>query len=126
MIGRTSVVLVIAAFVWAVPVAAQTSTTTAFDGKYVGVSRVSTRTPAYPGAKCPPDSVPAPLVITNGAVQTQGGGGLEGTVSSQGVLVVHAPNAARIEGQIDSQGMIRAQFGGTGCTISLVWRKQSG
>jgi hypothetical protein len=31
-----------------------------------------------------------------------------------------------LDGQIDGQGTIRAQYGGAGCSITYVWRKQSG
>jgi hypothetical protein len=127
MFGRARILLTIAACMLATPIAAQAPTpaTTAFDGKYAGVSRESSKTPAFPGAKCPPNGVPAPLTITNGVVGP-GSGGWEGSVSPQGSVVMRNSAAMRVDGQIDSQGTIRGQYGGAGCTIAFVWRKQSG
>jgi hypothetical protein len=124
---RPLMLLPIAASAVAMPVAAQAPVpTTAFDGKYVGVSRESTRTPAFPGAKCPPSGVPAPLTIKNGGVGTPGGQGWEGTVNSQGTVTMRHSSAMHLDGQIDGQGTIRAQYGGAGCNITYVWRKQAG
>jgi hypothetical protein len=125
---RLLMLLTIAACALAVPAVAQAPApaTTAFDGKYAGVSRNATRTPAFPGAKCPPSGVPAPLTIKNGVVGTPGGQGWEGTVSPQGTAMLHNSAAMRLEAQIDAQGTIRAQYGGAGCTMTYVWHKQSG
>jgi len=126
MFGRVRIVLMIATCALAIPAAAQApAPTTAFDGRYAGVSRDSAKTPAFPSAKCPPSEVPAPLTIKNGVVGTPGGQGWEGSVSPQGAVTLRNSNAMRLEGQIDGQGMIRAQYGGAGCTITYVWRKQS-
>jgi hypothetical protein len=118
----------ILASAFAMPVAAQAPVpTTAFDGKYVGVSRESSKNPSAPRAKCNTGRaiVPAPLTIKNGVVGTPGGQGWEGTVSSQGTVTMRNSSAMRLEGQIDGQGTIRAQYGGTGCMITFIWRKQS-
>jgi hypothetical protein len=128
MFDRTRILLTLAACAAALPAVAQAPapTTTTFDGRYAGVSRESTRTPAFPGAKCPPNGVPAPVTIRNGVIGTPGSGGWEGTVSPQGAVTMRNSSAVRLDGQIDGQGTIRAQYGGAGCTMTFVWRKQSG
>jgi hypothetical protein len=127
MFDRSRVVLRIAALIWAMPVAGQApATTTAFDGRYVGISRESSKTPAFPGAKCPPNGVPGPLTVKNGVIGTPGTTGWEGTVSPQGGLTIRNESAMRVDGQIDSQGTARAQYSGAGCIITYVWRKQAG
>ncbi len=126
MFGRAALLSMIAASALAMPAAAQApAPSTAFDGKYVGVSRVSSKTASAPGAKCPSNGVPAPLTITNGVVRAPGSGGWEGTVKPDGSIVMHNPGAMQFAGQIDSQGTIRGQYGGPACTIAFVWRKQS-
>jgi hypothetical protein len=108
-------------FVWRKP----SGSTTAFDGEYVGVSRVSSTTAGALGAKCLPDGVPLPLTIWNGVVRSDKGG-WQGAVSPQGVLGMHR-GATRVDGQIDSQGVIRGQdTSDVGCSSVWVWRKQSG
>jgi hypothetical protein len=89
-----------------------------FDGDYVGVSRESS---------CLANGVPAPLLIWNGIVRSDGGS-WQGNVNPQGVVVMGNRLAPRVDGQIDRQGMIRAQGSSSdgGCTITFVWRKQSG
>jgi hypothetical protein len=87
-----------------------------FDGDYVGVSRESS---------CLPNVVPATLVIRNSIVT---GRSWQGNVNPQGIVVMGAPVAPRVDGQIDSQGILRAQGSSSdgGCTVTFVWRKQSG
>jgi hypothetical protein len=127
MSGRKRALLTIAAFAWALPAGAQVpAATTTFDGKYVGVSRESSKTPAFPGAKCPPNGIPGPLTVRNGVIGTPGTAGWEGTVSPQGGLTVRNESAMRMDGQIDPQGNARAQYSGAGCIITYVWRKRSG
>jgi len=96
--------------------------TTAFDGEYIGVSRESSKTASAPGAECPPNSVPAPLTITNGVVL----GWWEGTVSPQGALVIRNPKFTRVDAQIDPVGTVKGQYGSSACTVTFVWRKQPG
>jgi hypothetical protein len=117
----------------AMPVAAQArGPMMAFDGQYVGVSGDTISTPG-PEPQGTPNrrrcggvaGVPAPLTITNGAVRSIGGS-WEGAVSPQGAVVMRDGVSRRAEGQIDSQGTIRAQYSGTSCGVALVWRKQSG
>lgn len=116
----------------ATPVAAQASgSKTAFDGQYVGVSidpparRDEESNGARNRARCNVlAGVPDPLTITNGVVQSLGGS-WEGTVSPQGAVVMHDGLSRRADGQIDSEGTIRAQYSGTSCAAAFVWRKQS-
>jgi hypothetical protein len=128
MFGGTRTLATIAACCLATSVAAQAPapTATAFDGKYVGVSRESSKAGSNPGAKCPPNAVPAPLTIRNGVIGRPGGKGWEGTVSSQGGLTMENASAMHVEGQIDPQGTITAKYSGPACITTFVWRKQSG
>ena len=124
MFGRARVLLSIATFVLATSAAAQapTAPTTAFDGKYVGVSReVSKVRSGGTAGNCGANSVPGPLTITNGVVR---GSNWEGAVSPEGMLVMRSANASRFDGQIDNRGTIRGQVGGYICMWTYVWQKQ--
>jgi hypothetical protein len=87
-----------------------------FDGDYIGVSRESS---------CLANGVPVTLIIRNGVAI---GGSWQGNVSPQGVVVMGNRLAPRVDGQIDSQGIIRAQGSSSdgGCAVTFVWRKQAG
>ena len=127
MFHWSAVVLTIAALAWGTPIAAQAPapTTTAFDGTYAGVSREVARYTS-PGTRCYGTAgVPGALTVTNGVVQSRGGGGWEGSVSPQGALVMRSPNAMRFDGQIDGQGTIRGQTSSTECVYTLIWQKKS-
>jgi hypothetical protein len=127
MFGRARILLMIAACAVALPVAAQApAPTTAFDGKYVGVSRESTKAGSSPQAKCPPSGVPAPLTIRNGVIGQPASRGWQGTVSPQGGVTMHDANLLRIDGQIDPQGTMTTKYSGPACITTFVWRKQSG
>jgi hypothetical protein len=109
-----------------IPVAAQTpAPTTAFDGTYTGISREVSKNPSAPRAKCPPSRALAPLTIKNGIVVASGPAAWEGTVSPQGVLILRNERSLRVDGHIDPQGTIRAQYSGTGCVTAFVWQKKS-
>jgi hypothetical protein len=123
MFGPVKVVLTIAACAVAMPAAAQ-APTTAFDGTYAGVSREVSKSPSAPGAKCPPSGALAPLTIKNGAVVSSGPAGWKGTVSPDGVLLLDNERSLRVDGRIDAQGTIRAQYAGTGCITNYVWQKR--
>jgi hypothetical protein len=126
MFGRAALLLTIAASGLAMPAVAQApAPTTAFDGKYVGVSRESSKAGSNPGAKCLPNGVPAPLTIRNGVIGRPGSGGWQGTVSPQGSVTMHNANSMRIDGQIDPQGIFTAKYSGPACIMTFVWRKQS-
>jgi len=127
MFGRAALLLTIAASGLAMPAAAQAhAPTTAFDGKYVGVSRESTKAGSSPGAKCQPNGVPAPLTIRNGLIGSRGSKGWEGTVNPQGGLTMRSASTPRVDGQIDPQGTLTAQYSGPACITTFVWHKQSG
>jgi hypothetical protein len=87
-----------------------------FDGDYIGVSRESS---------CLASRVPVALIIRNGVVT---GGSWQGNVNPQGAVVMGNRLAPRVDGQIDSQGTLRAQGSSSagGCTVTFVWRKESG
>ena len=125
MFGRTKVLLTIVLSAVAPPLAAQTpAPTTAFDGTYAGVSREVSKNPSAPRAKCPPSGALAPLTIKNGVVVASGSAAWEGTVSPQGVLLMRNDRSVRVDGQIDPQGTITAQYSGTGCMTKFVWQKK--
>ena len=152
MSDRTIVLWMIAAFVWATPVAAQSAAlTTAFDGTYVGVSRTlegyqadpaiyrESQTPAdREGAAagdllskarhCTPNGQPGLLTI-GGGVPRYNGSTLyqttwEGSVNAQGVLVMHAPLGGRLEAQIDGRGTVTGRLTGGNCSFHMVWQKE--
>ena len=126
MFGRKRILITIAASALAMPVFAQTpAPTTAFDGTYAGISREVSKSPSAPRAKCPPSGALAPLTIKNGVIVASGPAEWEGTVSPQGVLIMRNERSVRVDGQIDLQGTIRAQYAGTGCVTNFVWQKQS-
>jgi hypothetical protein len=126
MIGRITALATIAAGALAMPAAAQGPAIAAFDGRYVGVSIEVSKAGSHSG-RCPAvNGKPAPLVITNGVARTPGKGGWEGTVSPQGIVVMHNPNSLRVDARIEPQGTIRGQYSGPSCIFTYVWRKQSG
>jgi hypothetical protein len=109
------------------PAAAQTpAPSTAFDGRYVGVSRESSKAGSNPGAKCLPNGVPAPLAIRNGVIGSPGSTGWQGTVDPQGNVTMRNTNSLRVDGQIDPQGTFTAKYSGPACIMTFVWRRQSG
>jgi hypothetical protein len=118
-------ICVISGLTLPVPLAAQQTTTT-FDGRYRGVSNEMGRSTASLSCRLPPPNpVPPPLTISNGQAQTGALGGLQGTVNTQGVLVMrNSNNAQRFEGQIDSQGRVTGQVSGTNCYWRVVWQRQ--
>ena len=116
-----------AACVLAAPVAAQTpSPTTAFEGRYVGVSIEVSSSGSNAGHCAPANGRPAPLVLANGVVRPPGTQWWTGTVNPQGAIVMHNPNSMRVDAQIDAQGTIRGEDSGPSCINTYVWRKQSG
>jgi hypothetical protein len=127
MFGRARSFLTIALYVLGTPVAAQApAPTTAFDGRYIGVSIEISKSGSHPG-RCPAvNGKPAPLVISNGVVHTPGKGWWEGTVSPQGIVVMHNPNSLRVDAEIGTNGTIRGQYSGPSCILTYLWHKQSG
>jgi hypothetical protein len=52
------------------------------------------------------------------------GGSAEGSVTPQGALALHAPNGARIEGQIDGHGTVTGRLT-SACSYQVVWQKKT-
>jgi hypothetical protein len=116
------VMLTIAAFALATPVAAQ-GPVTAFNGTYVGVSTdIEAAHRDIPRSRCPQLGLPDPLTITNGVVSR----GWTGTVSPQGALVIRNRLLVHVEGQIDPQGNATAEYHGPQCIVKFGWQKQAG
>jgi len=108
------------------------TTTTAFDGNYVGVSRVLTLDETR-HRSCTPSGALATLTISNGVARLKWpDGSMEGPVNSQGVLAMRASNGAHVDAQIDAQGGIKGRSGNfhqggsklIGCGYDLTWQKQ--
>ena len=126
MFGRVRILLTIVACTLAAPVAAQAPapTTTVFDGTYVGVSRTLESTMRGQGTRqCPPNGRPGPLTIAGGVARTPWGGTAEGSVNGQRVLVLRAPNGARIDTQIDGSGTVTGRLT-SACSYQMVWQKK--
>jgi len=111
----------------ATPIAAQAPEpmTTAFDGKYTGVSADVSKYRSR-GERCPREHVPDPLTITNGTVHSAARDRWTGTIGPQGSLTLRNRRAMRVDGQIDPQGTIRGEYHGPACIVTFVWHKQSG
>jgi hypothetical protein len=125
MLGRVTA-LTIAACSFAGPIIAQVpATTTAFDGKYAGVSADVSKHLAR-GERCAREHIPDTLTITNGEVHSAARDRWTGTVSPQGSVTLRNRRAMRVEAQIDPNGTITGQYPGSACSVSFVWRKQSG
>jgi hypothetical protein len=131
MSDRSIILWAIAAFAWAAPVAAQApaSTTTAFDGTYVGVLRTATGTEATNGSMyiCARGDGQPPagrITIAGGVARyTWAGGTVDGSVNAQGVLVIRNPNGIQFNAQIDGRGTIRGRVTGN-CSYDVVWQKE--
>jgi hypothetical protein len=116
----------------ATPVAAQAPAPppTASDGTYVGVSRTFEGVIGGVGTGTrgctQKDGQPGPLTITGGVVRYNGltlvPYTAEGSVNSQGVLVMHAPRA-RIDAQIDGRGTVTGRITSY-CSYHMVWQKE--
>jgi hypothetical protein len=125
MFGRRGTLLTMIACAVAMPVAAQAPapTTTAFDGTYTGQRTLESTMTSHSTRQCPPSGPTAPLKIVNGVARTAWGGTAEGSVTPQGALVLHAPNGAKIEGQIDSRGTVTGRLT-SACSYQVVWQKK--
>jgi hypothetical protein len=125
MTSRIRVLLMLAAFTLAIPAAAQVPVprTTAFDGKYIGVSGDVSKAGSTE-RQCPRGGAPKPLTIRDGVIKPPTGKGWTGTVSPQGAVVIRNQYSMRVDAQIDPQGNVRGQYNGPGCVVTYVWRKQ--
>lgn len=126
MSGRVKVLMTVASLALTMPVFAQVPAPAAFDGKYVGVSADVAKTGRARSERCPREHVPDTLTIANGAVHSAARDRWTGTVGPQGSVTLRNRRAMRVDAQIDQQGTIKGQYGGPACTVSFVWRKQSG
>ena len=126
MSGHTKAVLTAAIFALAIPAAAQAPApaSTAFDGKYVGVSAHIAKSTAH-GRQCPRQHAPEALRITNGTVQSSGRERWTGTVGQQGDVVLRNKLSMRVDAQIDPQGAIKGRYQGPECMVDFVWHKQT-
>jgi hypothetical protein len=124
----------------ALPVDAQqpvppASATSAFDGRYVGVSAENdSRGNTLAGSRASPQGyagsrgcrsfrAPPRLTIANGFAQLKWGEyTLYGSPTAKGGLALTSGYGQRFEGQIDSQYLIKGQLVGY-CTYTLTWRK---
>jgi hypothetical protein len=108
------------------------NTTRAFDGTFTGVAtqKISQRnTLAVAGGNaitCQDYGVPPPLTIHNGLAQFQLLNYIfQGYVAPQGQLKMDAGYGHTVDGQIDNQGVFRAQERGA-CVYNATWRRSSG
>jgi hypothetical protein len=128
MPGRANGLLAIVGFALAIPVAAAQAPRqmTAFDGHYVGVSAHSSKISSSHDVRCPHQTAPEPLSITNGVVHSAGHYRWTGRVDPQGSVVLRNRHSMRVNGHIDPQGTLSGEYHGPVCIITYVWRKQSG
>lgn len=97
-----------------------------YDGTYVGASMVLTgNINSGKGNACTTTvTAPAPLTIANGHAQTKWANGtLQGDVSPDGKLIMHAENSGRFEGQIDASGVLKGYYQGY-CVFNLTWQRR--
>jgi hypothetical protein len=121
---RPFILLTIAACTPTIPAAIQTpeTTTTVFDGTYIGVSR--TPEGLMMGGSwygCSSTKPPPSFTIVNGLIRYVQ---FEGSVSPQGVVLVRSPSGSRFDGQIDGHGTLRGRLTSI-CSYQLVWQKKS-
>ena len=91
------------------------------DGNYIGVSKETSKT-ASASWRCPPNGVPAILLIRNSVVL----GYWQGAVSPQGTLTMRN-HSLRFDGQIDSQGTVRGQAANdAGCVRTYIYSRKDG
>ena len=127
MKGLTRVLSTVAAFTLAVPAAAQipAAPTTAFDGKYIGVSGDVSKAQSTQ-RQCPAGGAPKPLTIQNGVVKPPKGKGWTGTVNPQGAVVMRNQYSMRVDAQIDPQGTVKGQYNGPACLVTYVCKQSVG
>ena len=125
MSGHTRALLT-AVFALAIPAAAQAPApgTTAFDGKYVGVSAHVSKSVAG-SRQCPRVHTPETLTIANGTVHSGSRERWTGTVTPQGSVVLRNKLSMRVDAQIDPQGAISGRYHGPACAVDYVWHRQS-
>ena len=125
MSAKARALLTIASLVLAIPVAAQAPgpPTTAFDGKYGGVSAHVSKSGSRHG-QCPREHTPEALTIANGSVHSSARDKWAGTADPRGGVVMRNRRSMRVNAQIDPQGIITGEYHGPECIVTYVWRKQ--
>ena len=99
------------------PASAQTNK---FDGTYAGVSGKT----LGGTVNCPPVPTPAPLIITNGAAQSQAPGSFQGTVGPDGAVVLHDKESNRYQGTVNGTGLLKVAGGSPRCNFEFNWQKR--
>jgi hypothetical protein len=100
------------------------SAQTAYDGTYVGGSGTLTGSMGGRATGCPPTTALAPLVISGGRAQSQWSKQpMEGTVSAQGLVIMHSAATGKLTAQIDGQGGVTGSYSG-GCYYNVSWHKR--
>ncbi len=95
-----------------------------FDGTYVGVSASFRGAMTGSGHGCPNFPAPAPLTIAGGHAQVKWSEStLQGDVTPQGALVMRAPSAGQMSGQINAQGRLTGSYTGF-CAYDLAWQRR--
>jgi hypothetical protein len=126
-LGKAVGVTMALALALAMPVLAQSASTTAFDGTYLGVSRQLEGGPMGGGSTraCPlPDGKPARLVIASGVARSGSAENpMEGSVTPQGMLVMQSQRGGKFEGQIDGHGRAAGRLT-VNCSYQLVWQRR--
>ena len=126
MSACTRALLALAVIGLSLPLSAQTPATTAFDGRYLGVSIEVSNSASHPGP-CAPGRRQAGTASHYERGRSHPWQGVVGRDRQpSGVIVMHNPNSLRVDAQIDAQGTIQGQYSGPSCINTYVWRKQSG
>jgi hypothetical protein len=125
MSARAKALLTIASPALAMPVAAQAPgpPTTAFDGKYEGVSAHVSKSGSRHG-QCPREHTPEALTIANGSVHSSARDKWAGMVEPQRGVVIRNRRSMQVNAQIDPQGTITGEYHGPECIVTYVWRKR--
>jgi hypothetical protein len=127
MSGHTRALLTAAILALAMPVGAQPQppapATTAFDGKYAGVSAHISKSVAG-SRQCPRMHTPESLTIANGTVHSGSRERWTGTVSPQGSVTLRNKLSMRVDAQIDPQGAITGRYQGPACAVDFVWQRK--
>ncbi len=110
-------------FAASIPAAAQAPS--GFDGTYVGVSESFLGALGTGGGRsCGRSDRPGVLTIANGVGSTRWyAGALVGPVTAQGAITMRNDFGIKLEGRIDSRGVLTASVVGY-CNYNAVWQRQ--
>ena len=104
----------------AAAVQAPPTTTSAFDGTYANSIVIGYDDP------CPNLNLPPALTISNGLALWRGPNlKLRGHVTPQGVLAMSSASGTTLQGQIDTQYVLRAHVTGPNCAFDITWNRLS-